>query len=197
MAFSVNQRVGQDAAMEPASEGGRNCSGTWTGGHRSSSRNGARLGRREEPGDLTDDVAVVDHAAMEPASEGGRNEGGQGDLSPAPGAAMEPASEGGRNWVVRPIVLRYRLPQWSPPRKAGGTRPLSPDWQVRSQRRNGARLGRREELAGAVASAGAHEAAMEPASEGGRNVQAGPGDLIGATDAAMEPAPEGGRNSPA
>jgi len=58
---------------------------------------------------------------------------------------MEPAPEGGRNppFKVRPPPRK--LPQWSPPRKAGGTVVVGGDQP------------------------GGEGAAMEPAPEGGRN----------------------------
>ena len=133
-------------------------------------RNGARPGRREEPAGFAVRFVPEVSAAMEPAPEGGRNPRTRRRRSgrtarrngARPGRREEPRSGG---WGS----ASTSQPQWSPPRKAGGTR-----HRVEQERHLVA-------------------AAMEPASEGGRNpAQRRAHGLL--QRAAMEPASEGGRN---
>ena len=84
---------------------------------------------------------------MEPASEGGRNlVEVRGATTDERVAAMEPAPEGGEEPAVHDRSGAVATaPQWSPPRKAGGTSETHVQGEL-----------------------GVH-AAMEPAQEGGRN----------------------------
>ncbi len=188
-----NQALVGDAAMEPAPEGGRNpvrsCRSPcvvktpqWSPPRKAGGTAAAPTSRKRpqwspprkaggtEAGG-SGAVYVLD-AAMEPASEGGRNRQCQSAAPPNLGyAAMEPASEGGWN-----RGLTSPVPQ-------------------RNARRNGARLGRREEPVRIGVVDLVLYAAMEPASEGGRNLPAPERLAEHVGDAAMEPASEGGRNS--
>ncbi len=87
---------------------------------------------------------------------------------------MEPAPEGGGNAdlvvIEAPALAR---PQWSPPRKAGGTAssPGSPTPARTS--RNGARLGRREERWSSAVHAGLIRHALEHWDEPGQGAYKG------------------------
>jgi hypothetical protein len=121
-------------------------------------------------------------AAMEPAPEGGRDvDRILDDATVVKIAAMEPAPEGGRDLALVSITAADALPQWSPPRRAGGTSP-APRRETSPRRRNGARPGGREGPRSPAAAPPRAWAAMEPAPEGGRDAivvaQQCPRDLV-------------------
>jgi len=100
-------------------------------------RNGARPEGREGRPAAARDRRGGEPAAIEPAPKGGRDLSLHRAQAHVAGAAMEPAPKGGRDDQRQlGIDVAGSLPQWSPPRRAGGTPqatpmarlPTSPQW---------------------------------------------------------------------